>query len=185
MKSIKILAAFAAAVMVLAGCGSPAGMWDGDDGGPVRETGGRALKSAGSGTDAVKIIKVKFDVRNGGTGLWKSGGIVSTQDDSRLIYNEGSFSRDYTITITVPAKDEYLNIRWWGDDFWLEGTYVKTKTKAETGTIILDYNGCGEVATSGNLYDVRVSDTWDKRSNLTELAADWEKASKRAVRGAA
>jgi len=71
-----------------------------------------------------------------------------------LIYNDGSFSNDYTISITVPASDEYLNIRWWGNDFWYGDYCARAKMKPESGTIIVDYNGPNSKVTTKNLYDV-------------------------------
>jgi len=100
----------------------------------------------------LRRITVKFEVMDGGFGLSKSVGLVSMQDDSYLEYKQKPSSWDFTITITVPADSEYLNVRWFCDD--INGyTYVKAKVKAESGTITLDYNGKGKVATK-NLYDV-------------------------------
>jgi len=177
MKLVKILlalAVFAAAGMMAAGCDSLAG--SGDDGEAVfAEAGALALNSAGEGqsndTIAKKTIKVKFEVLNGGAGLWLNAGIVSTQDDSYLVFNKNSASKDFTITIAVPASDEYLNVRWWGNNFWLfSDTYLKAKMKPESGTITVDYNGRGKAATK-NLYDVSV----------TTKSGDWRDALERAV----
>jgi len=176
MKLIKILSAlavFAAAGMVLAGCDNLAGSGSGKDEAAFAET--TATESAG-GTIAgsatgTKTVKVKFEVKNGGS----NAGIVSTQDDSYLVYGRDIFNagNDYTITITVPASDEYLNIRWKGlGAFLVDNTYLKAKMKAESGTITLDYNGVGKVATK-NLYDVYVTTTYSQ---------DWEDAEKRAVK---
>jgi len=126
-------------------------------------------------------IKVKFEVKNGGWGLWWSEGIVSTQDDSYLEYAKASCANDFTITLPVPQDDEYLNIRWWAMAYLDEGTLIKAKMKAESGTITLDYNGRGKVATK-NLYDVRVDRVWDyDKMGKTDLHRDWEDAEKRAV----
>jgi len=173
MKLVKILSALAviaAAVMTAAGCDSPAGSGNGNEAVFAEADAGGTI--AGSAA-ATKKIKVKFEVLQGGGGICKNAGIVSTQDDSYLVYNQKPASRDFTITITVPASDEYLNVRWWGDDFWLPNTCIKAKMKPESGTITLDYNGFSggypKVATK-NLYDVSV--TTDQK--------DWKNALKRA-----
>jgi len=183
MKLVKILpalAVFAAAGIVTEGCDSPAGAGAGDEAvsgvtsTPVHES---AVGTIAGSAAAAKRMKVKFNVKNGGyCGLLKSEGIVSTQDDNYLVYEKGVCAIDYTITITVPASDEYLNIRWRGFDFLRESTYVKAKMKAESGTITLDYNGIGYVVTK-NLYDVRLPCF----SGGTERYEDWDNAKKNAV----
>jgi len=172
---------FAAAGMVLAGCESPAGVGNGYDDVVSTEASASVLNSAGDG--AAKKIKVKFNVKNGGSSLMRSDGIVSTQDDSYLVCDWDAFANDFDITITVPASDEYLNIRWKGLDFWGNGTYVKAKMKPESGTITLDYNGKGKVATK-NLYDVRVDGIWlcFKDADQYDFYRDWESAKKYAVK---
>jgi len=163
------LAVFAISGMVPAGCDNFAGVCaSAETTGVVPDS---AAGTTGSGTAATKIIKVKFEVLNGGSGVCKHAGVISTQDDSYLVKNSNIVTRDFTITITVPASDEYLNVRWWGDDFWLPDTYVKAKTKAESGTITVDYNGINKVATK-NLYDVKT----------TTDSSDWNSAYKRAVK---
>jgi len=128
-------------------------------------------------------VKIKFEVKNGGTGLWWSEGIVSWQDDSYLEYAKASCANDFTITLPVPQDDEYLNIRWFGKAFAIdEGTLVKAKVKAESGTITLDYNGTGKVAAK-NLYDVQVGRVWDyDKMGKSDILRDWEDAEKRAVK---
>jgi len=128
-----------------------------------------------------RTIKVKFEVKNGGWGLWKSEGIVSTQDDiSYLVYDHEDFANDYTITIPVPEDDEYLNVRWRGWDGAAGETHVRAKMKAESGTITLDYNGHRKVATK-NLYDVATGDHYDKKDPLYgfSLGPDWDDAKNR------
>jgi len=183
MKLVKILSAlavFAAAGMMAAGCDSLAGSGVGDEA-VFTETAGSVLNSAGSGT--TKKIKVKFEVKNGGVwGLVWSYGIVSTQDDSYLVYDWDVCANDFYITITVPASDEYLNIRWKGNEGGFS-TYVRAKMKAESGTITLDYNGnagSGKVATK-NLHDVKVYGPIFSDDNKWVLE-DWENAKKRAVK---
>jgi len=159
MKPVKILsvfAVFAAAGMVPAGCDSPAGVGNGYDETASAEESGSAGGTTALSASGTKTIKVKFEVLNGGGGLFRNGGSVSTQDDSCLVKDGKAFSRDFTIKITVPASDEYLNVRWQGDDCWQPDTYVKAKMKAKSGTITLDYNGPGKVATK-NLYDVSIT----------------------------
>jgi len=104
-------------------------------------------------------ITVRFEVLNGGWGLTKSYGIVSTQDDSYLLINNGVSSGDYDITIPVSPGDEYLNIRWKGKT--VEGdTVLKAKMKAESGTITVDYQGYNDImqpsVAVNNLYDVEI-----------------------------
>jgi len=173
VKVLSVLAVFAAAGMAAAGCDSPAGIGDGYDEVVSGEASAPALNSAGDG--ASKTIKVKFEVKNGGGGLVDNAGIVSTQDDSYLVYNEGSFSRDYTINITVPASDEYLNIRWLGNDFWYGAYCVRAKMKPESGAITLDYNGPVSEVTTKNLYDVHY-----RTGNTNNYYVDWTYAKKRA-----
>jgi len=152
------LAIFTAAGMVLAGCDSLAGT-DSSDVSP--ESPGIVLNSAGGPSAAAdscaRKIKIKFDVRNGGWGLIGSDGIVSTQDDSRLVRDGGYFAGDYRINITIPASDRYLNIRWCGNDSVHGATYVKAKLdlNAAVDAIVFDYCGYANV-NAGNLYDVQV-----------------------------
>jgi len=136
--------------------------------------------AANTDPDGFRRITVKFDVRNGGWGLSKSEGIVSTQDDiCYLEYDHDICANDFTITLPVPVGDEYLNVRWRGDDFILsDDTYVKAKMKAEDGTITIDYNGYGWVETK-NLYDVQVAGDFDIYNNQSVIAADWEAAKNR------
>jgi len=170
MKLVKILLALA--VIAAAGCDNPAGA-DGDTA-AFTVAAGSVLNGAGSSNAAVRKIKVKFEVLNGGGGLRNNYGIVSTQDDSVLVKDRGDLDRGFTITITVPAGDKYLNVRWLGNDFWLPDTFLKAKMKAESGTITVDYNGVGKAATK-NLYDVRVAGS-KENGQLSEFAADWKDA---------
>jgi len=173
MKLVKILSVFAviaATGMVLTGCESPAGVGNGYNEAVFAEEAWSAGGPAFSAADGIKTISVKFKVLNGGIkGLASSGGIVSTQDDSHLVYGWAIFANDYTVTIAVPASDEYLNIRWKGfGAYFSDDTCLSAKMKAESGTITLDYNGVGKVATK-NLYDVLV----------TADSKDWDDAIKR------
>jgi len=109
-----------------------------------------------AGASATKTIKVKFIVRNGGGGLINSRGIVSSQEDKCAVYDYDDFANDFHITVTVPASDRYLNIRWKAFQIWGLQTFVKAKIVVGGGgnySITLDYNDGGEVATD-NLYDV-------------------------------
>jgi len=122
-------------------------------------------------------IKVKFNVKDCGWGIWKSEGIVSTQDDiSYLVYNHDVFDNDFTIAIPVPQDDEYLNIRWRCWDGVAGETFVRARMKAESGTITLDYNGNLKVTTK-NLYDVAVGPYYGKNN----LGKDWDDAKNRSV----
>jgi len=121
---------------------------------------------------ATKTIKVKFIVKNGGGGLINSRGIVSSQEDKCAVYDYDDFANDFHITVTVPASDRYLNIRWKAYELWGLQTFVKAKmVVAADGnySITLDYNDGGEVATD-NLYDV-TSATLDG----SELGKSFEK----------
>jgi len=147
---------------------------------PAGGSAGAPLLAGAAGT---KTIKVKFEVKNGGGGLIKSGGIVSTQNDSYLVYDWDWSSYDFTIKITVPASDEYLNIRWKGEDYFLGQVYAKAKMKPDTGTITLDYNGFSyqkpQVAVK-NLYDVQLDSCWGPQAS--PFKDDWENAKKRSVK---
>jgi len=132
-------------------------------------------------------IDVKFNVKNGGFGLTKSEGIVSSQDDDYLVYDHGTCANDYTITIPVPPEDEYLNIRWKCTDGLVGATYVKARMKAESGTITLDYNGVamsGPKVATKNLSDVAVGDYNHGKKNTpygVYFGPDWEDARNRSV----
>jgi len=109
--------------------------------------------------NGVKRISVKFEVTNGGAGLLCSDGIVSTQDDTYLKYDGDIFANDFTITITVPVDDEYLNIRWVGQEAnYL--TYIQGKlpvTGAGKYTIYIDYCGVGNI---GSIRDLSSYGIW-------------------------
>jgi len=126
-----------------------------------------------------KHMSITFEVYNGGEGLHYTYGIVSTQDDTYLVKESKSFATDYTITITVPTSDTYLNIRWEAQPELSGQTYVTGKlaigATAESHTIILDYNGFGNIATN-YLYDVKV---WEQ-SGLYEDSS-FEDAWNRAI----
>jgi len=178
MKLTKILAAlavFAAAVIVPAGCDNLSGSGNGSE---------TAFTEAAAAA-GTKIIKVKFNVKNGGYGLVASTGLVSAQDDIYVESGGGIFAEDFTIAITVPASDEYVNIRWRSDPLIGDHTYVKAKMKPESGTITVDYNGYRKVAAK-NLYDVRVGG-WDDSVSGGEGAVrfeeDWKDAGRRSVHG--
>jgi len=100
-------------------------------------------------------------VQNGGSGLGNTAGVVSTQADDYKIRGGTSGAEDYWIDLTVPASDQYLNIRWqavpW--DVFHTDTFLKAKlaiSGAGKYIIGIDYNGVGNVATT-NLYDVTVT----------------------------
>jgi len=105
-----------------------------------------------------KDIEVEFIVRNGGPGIWETHGIVSSQDDSILEIKDGFWASNYTIKITVPKFDTYLNIRWYSATI-AEDVYLKGKLDV-TGpgyySIILDYNGGLNVEHDLGLYDVTI-----------------------------
>jgi len=197
MKLVKILpalAVFAAAGMTAAGCSSPAGEGVVDEAaftgtGRDGSAGGIMVDIAEEDTPVfespviIKPVTVKFEVLNGGWGLWKSEGIVSTQDDNYTVYGSAVFSRDFYITIPVPEGDEYLNIRWRGTDgvVGLEPVYTMVKaklkaTKSKNVTITLDYNGWGNNVATKNLYDTATGNSLDKYFYF-----DWEDAKDRSV----
>jgi len=138
-----------------------------------------ALADGGTSTDNLQTITVKFDVRDGGGGLNSSEGIISTKDDSYLVYNGNSFADDFTITIPVPASDEYLNIRWWGNNGF-GGSIVNAKMKPVSSTVILDYRGDMNVATN-NLYDVRIDNVIGEDGEPSSFYYEFEDAKNRAV----
>jgi len=147
--------------------------------GNLTESAGGSPSPAAAVSSAMRLrIKIKFEVKNGGWGLKNSVGIVSTQDDLYLVRDGASFASDYDITITVPASNKYLNVRWYGEDV-TGATYVKAKFSLNPppgDTIVLDYNGSGNVATR-NLYDVRV---YHGRSD--DALIDWHDALRRSVK---
>jgi len=124
MKLVKILPLFAAAGMVLAGCDSRAVAETGGSAAPV-ETSPDGTDSTGAGGDdaavtddpaAVKKISVRFEVLNGGLGLWKTWGIAAAGDSDYSVRSGARFANDFTITITVPAAVDYLNISFKSQD---------------------------------------------------------------------
>jgi len=170
-------AVFAAAVMVLAGCDSLAGT--GSAGGP---------SLAVSGT---KTIKVKFNVKNGGGGLIKSEGLVSTWDDYNIVYDHAIGANDYTLTITVPEAEEWLNVRWKAKDAGrTKPFYVFAQMEAKSGTIMLDYNGYKDgrpVVATENLVQAEVlykdETVWDDAAR-GDISIDrfWENLKERSAR---
>jgi len=159
--------------------------WDHKGGYKYPEAWDDIKRRAGSNEfEGGRKIKVKFNVKNGGWGLWNSEGIVSTQDDSSyLVYEKGVCANDYTITILVTPEDEYLNVRWKCRAGVAGETLVRARMKAESGTITLDYNGGHKVATK-NLYDVVVGDNHYRDINShyeVWLGQDWDDAKKRSV----
>jgi len=151
--------------------------------------------SGGKETEVVdlsgsKTIDVKFEVENGGGGLWYSAGIVSTQDDTYLVYDSDCYASDFTITITVPASDQYLNIRWAAKEYEFltdnskKMTFVTAKMPVSVAgnyTIGLDYNGIGSVATS-NLNDVHIVTNYNMDSGANaDQNADWRNAVSRSI----
>jgi len=196
MKLIKILSAFAvfaAAGMVLAGCESLAGVGSGDEA-VFAEASALAPDSAGAplvaGAAGTKTIKVKFEVKNGGWGLSKSEGMLKTLDKSSVVYACNAFANDYTITITVPASDEYVWVHWKGTVFYLQPVYVKAKMKAVSGTITLDYNGRNDnfdhqVATKNlevlSVVDHRAKTHDDLTGELISIGEYWDRLKSRSV----
>jgi len=131
--------------------------------------------------DELRTVTVKFEVQNGGTwGLDCTRGIVSTQDDTYLVHDGDDFANDFTIGITVPASDQYLNIRWEAipESSRVVPTYLKAKMYvggAGNYIIGLDYNGGGSVATA-NLYDVSIVQNWNGHEGHTDYNSDWNHA---------
>jgi len=179
-------AVFAAAGMAAAGCDNLTGVDNRYDEAAsaeaAAEAGGSVTGGAGGITAfsaaAFKTINVKFEVLNGGLGLIKSCGIVSNQDDRYLVYDGAICANDFTVTIMVPASDEYLNVRWRGNDIG-QDVVVRGKMKAESCTVEVDFKLIGYPDTK-NLYDVRRGYV-TLGDNKTEFYYDWEDAYGRAV----
>jgi len=170
IKILSVFAVIASAGIVLTGCDSPASVGNGYDEIVSAEAFAPALNSAADG--AFKTIKFRFELIRNGERLHGSEGIVSTQDDSDLVLYAPFFDTKACLyrNYGVPASDEYLNIRWFGDDSIFGRIYLKAKMKAESGTITtitLDYNGWKDgkpKILTKNLYDVSVttdSKDWD------------------------
>jgi len=137
-----------------------------------------AYKRAGTTEpDGFRKIKVKFEILNGGNGLSKSEGMVSTQDDSYVVYDIDVFANNYTIAIRVPASDEYVNVIWKGQDIFRGVFYARGKMKAESGTVSIDYNYF--YVTVKNLYD---SETYAPFNEPDAWKNYWEDHKKRSVR---
>jgi len=142
MKLVKILSALAviaAAGMVAAGCNSPAGT----------EAAGLAPDSVGGTTaDCLvggnnKEIKVKFEVKNGGIGLWKTWGIIAAGNSGYSVRDGARFANDYTITITVPAAENYLDIYFNSQDVGNVKGYLMARLGIKDAgkyTIVIDFN---------------------------------------------
>jgi len=146
-----------------------------------------------SGTGAVvDTVKktIKFEVLNAADlslALAGSTGIVSTQDDSFLVWDSAKYANDFTITIIAPLTDKYLNIRWRGTSWLcLLDTYLKAKMDISRSKIILDYDNEQVVSVKGTLYDVQIAGTWlnndPSTGKKTGLNDDWYVAQQRAVR---
>jgi len=137
-----------------------------------------AFNSAATGSDSAAgksvLVAVKFEVKNGGWGLLKSEGIVSSKDDSYLVYNHAAAANDFEIVIRKNVG-ENLVVRWKATDIWWKDTYLKAGISVynnrRTYVIGLDYNGQGEIAASG-LDNVSVSGK--------NAGDDFDKALKRA-----
>jgi len=156
---------------------------------PVKKPAPGAAQALSSG----KKIAVKFEVQNGGWGLWSTDGIVSTEDDSYLVRNhEHAGAGDYTLTLKrVHAGDKYLNIRWrgshWGDYYHLKAKLALPDDPAWTDgtrkyTIVIDFNlnifsNKWDIKTK-NLYDVRMWKFFNGEMPL--LNKDWNDAFDRA-----
>jgi len=131
-----------------------------------------ARKKSGDDPDAAPVtdtVNLKFEVLNGGAGLMWSKAMISTQDDSHVIWDGDTLANDFYMSITVPDTDEYINVRWLGGAFFNHETVFKAKLDYRTANKILtiNYNGYKKV-TVKNLYDVRVGggpgalmDDWD------------------------
>jgi len=151
-------AVFAAGGMVLAGCDNLAGAGTGDESAFGAEVDSAEVESAEAEAAApedgsaggpslaasgAKTIKIKFNVKNGGSGLWNTEGMIATWDNSKIVYNKAICANDYTITITVPEADDWVNVYWkvWAADFFEHRFYLVALAEAKSGTIVLDYNG--------------------------------------------
>jgi len=193
-KKSRVLIASGAAVLlafVFTACDTPVSGDGAVSAGDPRRPGGALLLSAGDGPAdqaASKKIKVKFQVLNGGMGLWWTQGIVSTEDDNFLVYDSGIYACDFYITLDAPAGDKYLNIRWRAYDTSARVYYLKAKMKvagAGNYTITLDYNhsifsSSWSIVTK-NLYDVTAHE-WEDEGGDREGDYDYFSAMERAVR---
>jgi len=117
-----------------------------------------------------KKIKVKFEVGNGGWGLWGNRGIVSTQDDKYLVKDLDYGAQDFDITLDkIHDGDKYLNIRWAGSYTPVRSDFiVKAKLALPDApdwekstmefSVGIDFNhdllGSGWNIKTKNLYDV-------------------------------
>jgi len=197
------LAVVAAGGTVLAGCDNLAGADGGDavvsaDGEPY----GLAAP-AGADPDSLPVFTiasgdpvqgplfdVKFEILNGGWGLYSSRGIVSTEDDQYIVRRKALAANDFTITIEKSHEgDEYANIRWAGQymgswyGFTAKMTLLQTKGVSASPyikyTIKIDFNhdcfGTGWSIKTKGLYDVQ---TFNKKN--PEDDPDWKDAWSRA-----
>jgi len=126
-----------------------------------------------------KTIKVKFEVKNGGDLLLGSEGIISTQDDTYLVRDHDAFANDFTITITIPKSDNYVNLRWKCVSTSDDPTYLKGKVGVSnqggvTYKPVIDYNGPNNLSTQ-NIYDKEVTQ-YDP-----PLVNDWHDAFNRSI----
>jgi len=133
-----------------------------------------ALERASKDPFVFRTITVGFELRNSPGGLTE--GMVSTQDDSYIIYNSVS-GNAFSITLAVPVSDKYLNVLWRArrritvtgntlSDGYLNVPgmstagnyddhlyYIRGRIKPENCNIILNYNGPGAGITANNLDD--------------------------------
>jgi len=160
--------------LVLACCDTGTGTSPSDQEARVAEINSLLTEHA---TVDTRSITVRFDVQNGGWGLWKTWGIVSSQDDTILATDCRDYANDYSITLKVPTSDEYVNIRWSGSTYLTttpeKDTFVKGKMSLRSSKSVyfvgIDYNGAGDVETT-HLYDVTVEKDWAGNN------ADWNAA---------
>jgi len=152
------------------GCDTGAREFDADNTGSG--TAGAAPAASINIPENDKMISVKFNVLNGGGGLKKSQGIVGSQDNRDLVYDGNICANDFTITITVPKSDEYVNIYWHGMPIRAaeKDRYLIAKLKiGEYGahhTIVIDYNG-NSAAVTENLFDIFQGSSDEYSKNYT------------------
>jgi len=141
-------------------------------------------RTLGPGDEPVALpvtntVHIKVEVLNGGSGLTGSVTMISTQDDSLVIYDKADFASDYWMSIEVPDSDQYLNVLW-ACNAGFVNTILKAKlawrNSAGTLTITIDYNGYGKAATK-NLYSVEVggesSGLWKEWKSKTHVSV-WD-----------
>jgi len=124
-----------------------------------------------------KEISIKFNVKNGGSGITKSYGIVRSTYES--VKDSDNFANDFTIHISVSSSDECVYIWWKGNILVESPVYLRGSMKLD-GTskyeIVIDYNGeniNGPNIATNNLYDVSYGRSWSLSNDFDN---EWGRA---------